>query len=224
MSFFELPIANTKSCFCGPEVEHTPLIGAEVEASRGFAERRLAEFAAGRHCARKALQGMGLAETEIPVGEGRQPMWPEGVSGSISHTEGMTGAVLAMKEHHPSLGLDIERRRSVDASLWKHLFKPEERSALLRYGSESDEWATLYFSLKETFYKLQYPLTGRFLDFLDVALVATDDGYRAEWDEGIVLPSILKRHRMGYLLTDEHVLTYGFLGPEADSLEGRLER
>ena len=161
---------------------------------------------------------MGLEETEIPVGEGRQPMWPEGVSGSISHAKGMTGAVLAKKEHHPSLGLDIEKRRSVDASLWNHLFKPEEQSALLRHGRDFDEWATLYFSLKETFYKLQYPLTGRFLDFLEVALVASDDGYRAEWDAGIVLPPVLKRHRMGYILTDEHVVTYGFLGSEQSSL------
>ncbi len=183
----------------------------EWEFAKGFGEKRLAEFRLGRQCAREALKSLGFEDVEIPIGEGRQPVWPDGICGSISHTSGLTGAILSSKEHHVSLGLDIERRRSVDGTLWNHLFTEDDRAILHAYGSDLEEWATLFFSLKESFYKLQYPITGRFLDFPEVSLTPQGDGYIALWENRLDLPKILKSHRMGYLFTEDHVVTYALL-------------
>jgi 4'-phosphopantetheinyl transferase EntD len=204
-------LSNVFSHFSSHAPDGASLIGVEREASKGFGEKRLADFLTGRHCARMALMDLGIDGGEIPVGEGRQPIWPMGVSGSISHANGLTGAILARREHHPSLGLDIERRRSVDGTLWKHLFTDADSALLETLGEDTEEWATLFFSLKETFYKLQYPISGRFLDFIDVSLVRMGDGYRVVWKEDIELPDILDNHRLGYLFTDGHVVTYGIL-------------
>lgn len=207
----DLGLNNVVRLFVSHPPDDASLIGVELEASKGFGEKRLADFRAGRHCARAALELLGIDGMEIPVGEGRQPMWPEGVSGSISHSNGLTGAILAKKVHHSSLGLDIERRRSVEGTLWKHLFTDKDTSLLRTLGGDSEEWATLFFSLKESFYKLQYPLTGKFLDFAEVSLTPMEDGFRAVWNEDVTLPDVLRRHRLGYRFTDGHVVTYGWL-------------
>ncbi len=46
------------------------------------ATSRREEFAAGRACARRALQRLGVESGPLLVGENREPLWPEGVVGS----------------------------------------------------------------------------------------------------------------------------------------------
>ena len=208
---FDLGLPHIAGRFSSKKPEGAFLFEAEREHAIGFAEKRLTEFLTGRHCAREALKSLGVAACDIPVGEGRQPVWPEGVCGSISHATGLAGAIVSGKDRHLSLGLDIERRRSVDATLWDHLFTDKDKSLLQSATTDPDEQATLFFSLKESFYKLQYPLTGRFLDFLEVSLVPNEEGYRAVWQDGIELPDKLHRHRLGHRFTEGHVVTYAVL-------------
>jgi 4'-phosphopantetheinyl transferase EntD len=208
---FPFQLDNIESFFSSSEENDHMLTERELEQSKAFGEKRLSEFRRGRRCAREALRKFGLTDIEIPIGEGRQPVWPEGFCGSISHTSGLAGAILSRKEHHLSIGLDIERRRSVDETLWDHLFTERDKTLLKALGPDPEEWATLFFSLKESFYKLQYPLTGRFLDFPEVCLAPHGDGYIALWEEGIDLPDLLRRHRMGYRFTEDHVVTYALL-------------
>src|SRR5208282_5779110 len=50
--------------------------------------KRAQEFAAGRVCARRALAELGVVDFPLRVGEDREPLWPEGTVGSITHTTG----------------------------------------------------------------------------------------------------------------------------------------
>ena len=59
--------------------------------------RRVREFAAGRQCARLALRELGGPDEAIPVGLSRQPKWPPGIVGSITHTVGYCLAVVAVR-------------------------------------------------------------------------------------------------------------------------------
>lgn len=134
-----------------------------------FSEKRFADFSTGRFCAMKVLEQYGISDAIVPIGKDREPIWPAGFVGSISHCDKLSGAIIAMKSDYISLGLDIEEIGIVTPELWDLVLTENEKNYL--YGlSEEDKriQSTAIFSIKEAFYKFQYPLTKTFLDFLDV--------------------------------------------------------
>ena len=74
---------------------------------RAVASRR-EEFRRGRTVARAALAAAGAPLTAIPVGRDRQPIWPAGFTGSITHTTGLVAAIAAQAGVVRALGLDAE--------------------------------------------------------------------------------------------------------------------
>ncbi|MCO4206057.1 phosphopantetheinyl transferase, partial [Aeromonas taiwanensis] len=50
------------------------------------APKRLGEFLAGRLAAREALRPFDLTEHPVAIGAAREPLWPAGLEGSISHS------------------------------------------------------------------------------------------------------------------------------------------
>lgn len=134
-----------------------------------FSPKRLSDFSTGRYCAMKALEQIGIQNVIIPIGKDREPIWPEGIVGSISHCESLTGAIVSRKADHISLGLDIEEIGRVTADLWPYVFTDKEIEYLNTLPIDQQELiCTSIFSLKEAFYKFQFPITNLFLDFLDV--------------------------------------------------------
>ena len=59
---------------------------AEAEHVARAVPKRVAEFAAGRTCARAALAEFGVREFTLRAATDRQPLWPERFIGSITHT------------------------------------------------------------------------------------------------------------------------------------------
>lgn len=134
-----------------------------------FSQKRLADFSTGRYCAIKALKQLRIQDAIIPIGDGRAPIWPEGIVGSISHCDSLTGAIVARSSDHISLGLDIEEIGRVTPDLWNLVFTEKENNYLSCLSDEDKRvQSTAIFSIKEAFYKFQYPLTKTFLGFLDV--------------------------------------------------------
>jgi enterobactin synthetase component D / holo-[acyl-carrier protein] synthase len=135
------------------------------------APKRAAEFATGRACARHALAALGITGFALRVGPDREPLWPEGVTGSITHTAGFCGAVVARRTLCGSLGVDAERRDAVHRALWRQIATPAELQWLegLPPGL-AVEMATVVFSAKESFFKCQFPLTHAWLNFADVSV------------------------------------------------------
>jgi 4'-phosphopantetheinyl transferase EntD len=133
--------------------------------------KRREEFAAGRLCARLLLSEFGIHNFAIEVGAHRQPLWPETLVGSITHTTGFCAAVAAPKTCLRSVGIDTEIAGSVKTELWRGICTSAE-TAWLRTSPESEQLAaaTLIFSAKEAFYKCQFPLTQERLGFHDVSV------------------------------------------------------
>jgi 4'-phosphopantetheinyl transferase EntD len=133
--------------------------------------KRAEEFAAGRLCARLLLREFGIQNFAIEVGAHRQPLWPEALVGSITHTTGFCAAVAAPKKCLRSVGIDTEITGSVKPELWRGICTPSE-TAWLRALPDSGQLAaaTLMFSAKEAFYKSQFPLTQERLGFHDVSV------------------------------------------------------
>ena len=150
-----------------------PLQGAERELASGFAPPRALEFAAGRHCAREALRALGLPPEPLLRGEGREPLWPPGIVGSISHATGYCGAVVARTRTCRGLGFDVEEWGRMRPALWRRIATPAEREWLGAQDAQGERWATVLFSAKEAFYKAQYPCSATFLGFQAAAFHPT---------------------------------------------------
>ncbi|MGC4000036.1 MAG: 4'-phosphopantetheinyl transferase superfamily protein [Anaeromyxobacter sp.] len=157
---------------CAPE----RLLGEELAAVAGVIPKRCGEFVGGRVAARAALAALGVAPVALPPGPQRAPLWPAGLSGSISHASDVCVAVAARAERFAALGVDVEGAAPLDPKLWRRVLTPEEQAQI--EAAPEDErggLAKLVFSLKEATYKCQHPLTGRFLGFQEVVV---------RWDPG----------------------------------------
>jgi 4'-phosphopantetheinyl transferase EntD len=134
--------------------------------------KRIQEFAAGRQCARRALAELGRVDVPIPVAPDRQPVWPPGVVGSITHTAGLCAAVVAESARLAALGLDTELSGAVKRELWQTICVADESAWISALApGERAAAVTLLFSAKEAFYKCQYPLVGERLSFDDLCVI-----------------------------------------------------
>jgi 4'-phosphopantetheinyl transferase EntD len=159
------------------------LLPAEAQFLGRSVAKRAQEFAAGRVCARRALADLGYEHFAVKRGADRQPIWPQGIVGSITHTVGFCAAVVAPSGTAVAIGLDSEvaggtppggsardgsARDGVKPHLWPSICVASEIEWLGTLPeSQRVAAATLIFSAKEAFYKCQYPLTQERLGFHD---------------------------------------------------------
>lgn len=131
-----------------------PLHAEEAALVAGAVEKRRREFAAGRACARAALSAMGVEAGAILRGGDGAPLWPAGVVGSISHTDGYACAIVGAASRFAALGVDAEPIGGVGDELLPRLFDDEECARLLAMTPKDRRVAaTLSFSAKETCFK-----------------------------------------------------------------------
>jgi enterobactin synthetase component D len=135
--------------------------------------KRQAEYFHGRLAARHALAAAGLPVLEIGTGAGRQPLWPFGTIGSITHNGRRAGAVALPAGAWHGVGIDIESPATPEAldSLASLAVDADELRLL---GAHRATLLPLVFSAKESFYKAAYGDVGRFFDFSAVRVTAID--------------------------------------------------
>ncbi|WP_444944592.1 4'-phosphopantetheinyl transferase [Microbulbifer sp. ZKSA006] len=133
---------------------------------------RRAEFLAGRGCAHFALSKLEMPVAEIPVGENRQPVLPEGVQASITHANNR--AICAATTNSRGLGIDYETTiaEKTAAEIKRNIVNQAEESLLADSGLAMENWLTLAFSIKESLFKALYPQVGKYFDFLDAEIIA----------------------------------------------------
>lgn len=148
--------------------------GEAVAVARAVPLRRR-EFAAGRAAARAALSDAGLPAAALPPGPDRAPCWPAGLCGSISHTRDLAGALAARRSDWPSVGLDLEPALPLDDALAEMILTAEDDDGGVLPAPLA---AKLIFSAKEAAFKAQFPLTGLWLDYPQVALRLSADTFR----------------------------------------------
>lgn len=147
------------------------LLPDEVQYLGRAVPKRIREFAAGRLCARRALEEFGFTDYPLRTDRDRRPHWPASLIGSITHTAGICGAVVAERRQFRAIGLDMEIVGCVTPEIWPTICTPEETRLLAELPEpEQSRSAALIFSAKETFYKCQYGVTRQWLEFDDVAV------------------------------------------------------
>lgn len=134
---------------------------------------RRQEFAAGRSVAKRLLAEHNTPIAALPSNPDRTPQWPSGCLGSISHCKGRCWVAIASTLYCRGLGIDVERRQTLDDSVAALLLTPDDRHALAKVNT--NDGALLVFSAKECVHKTVYPALGLKLDFQDVTIQIDPD-------------------------------------------------
>lgn len=131
--------------------------------------KRQAEFIAGRLCAQAVLQLYGHNNYCVRSGSHREPVWPPGFIGSITHNGKYAAALACPDGVLMGIGIDIET-----------IVQDEDRQALEALVVSADEVAyltasagelsydcllTLVFSAKESFFKAAFAHVKHYFGF-----------------------------------------------------------
>ena len=146
-----------------PELEPMPEERALIARS---VETRRSEFVTARHCARMALEQLGIAPAAILKGEKGEPRWPDGVVGSLTHTRGYRGAVVGRSAVVRSVGIDAEPHDVLPDGVLNAISLPAERHEIGALPADL-HWDRILFCAKEATYKAWFQLTSRWLGFED---------------------------------------------------------
>jgi 4'-phosphopantetheinyl transferase EntD len=151
--------------------EEESLVSPQAVASRRE------DVARGRSAARDALAMLGYRPTAIGRGPSREPLWPTGVVGAITHSGGIAMAVVAPADRYRGLGIDLEMRGARLSPGATRIIGSTTERAWIDAAPDPQAAATrriLVFSSKEAIFKALFPIEEVWLDFSDVELVARD--------------------------------------------------
>jgi 4'-phosphopantetheinyl transferase EntD len=202
-----------ESFFATAFLSSNVLTPREYSLISGWSEKRINEFSTGRYCARKTLEASGLELHDILVGVDREPLWPENVTGSISHCENLVGAISGKKDNVRALGLDIELIGKVEPDLWNLVFTEKEQNFLKELKPEfAALFSTVIFSAKECFYKLQFPITRTYVDFKDIEIFVSNEELKIFWvNEYNEIAPIFENVVLKFIKQKSNVITYSYL-------------
>lgn len=148
------------------------LFPAELQAIVTAMPKRRREFATVRACARRALADLGEPPAAILPGPHREPLWPIGVVGSMTHCAGYRAAAVGHASDLAAIGIDAEPHEPLPDGLLPFVAGAEEMRHLAGHKRARPEvhWETLAFSAKEAAYKAFFPLCNQWPGFKNVAV------------------------------------------------------
>ncbi|WP_158851557.1 4'-phosphopantetheinyl transferase family protein [Saccharothrix deserti] len=155
------------------------LFPEEEEHIARSVDKRKKEFTTGRHCARTALAALGYPPVPLLPGPKREPSWPAGVVGSITHCKGYRAAAVGRTSDVWTIGIDAEPNEPTPSGVLEAIAVPGElaRMGELRASGDKVAWDRLLFSAKESVYKAWFPLARTWLGFEDAEVaINPDDG------------------------------------------------
>ena len=136
---------------------HLPpaLAAAGLDCCDAVPAARRDDFLTGRRAAALCLALLGRAGPVRRLADGR-PVFPAGVSGSISHSDGL-GACAAWLGQR-GVGVDLEHVGRVPGQALRHICGPAESAWVIggRPDWSVDHRLTAIFSAKEAAYKARY--------------------------------------------------------------------
>lgn len=129
--------------------------------------KRFAERSAGRLCAEKAMfrlcqRPMRLEEYE------KYPRWPQGLTGSITHSNGFARALVTQSDGYRSVGIDSERCISARRAqiLSSRILSKWEQASWQEFSDlKFEDFLVMAFSMKESVFKTLNPVTGQYFGF-----------------------------------------------------------
>jgi 4'-phosphopantetheinyl transferase EntD len=139
----------------------------ERDVVRNAVTTRREEFLAGRALARQLASDIGVDLGDLLVGRWREPLWPMGISGSISHTGSIVA--VALRPGAEPIGIDVEHVGALDRDDATVIAHQRDRD---RVDVSSAADRTLLLSVKECVVKAaRY---NGFIELADIEVTARD--------------------------------------------------
>lgn len=175
-------------------------------------EKRRAEYLAGRAMTQAAMALLGHAPTPVSNAASRAPVWPAGLTGSISHARGRCACLLS-RNTEQTCGIDTEAMASGRslAAILSETLSAEERDTITKGAFSVATNATLAFSAKEALFKALYPRVDRHFGFDAAKLHSPPDARNLTLTLTTNLTEALRAGQsftLRHSQTDTHVLTW----------------
>lgn len=166
ISFCLLPIHSTSNQKLHPAEENY--------FSQLSSVSRKEHYRSGRICAGEVLSKLGtLGQPVLRDPQTREPLWPEGISGAITHSGNWAAAAAGKTSDVSGIGIDLEDlERQVDSRISRHVCIPEEQKWLQKCGEDFlEKNIKIIFSAKESIFKAFFPYTRTYLHFHDARIL-----------------------------------------------------
>lgn len=164
--------------------------------SPGAVKKRRNHFYMGRYAAKEALNQLGVKNFPILKGENEEPIWPENIVGSISHTNSIALACVGDKNATAGIGIDIEKiNPEVSFEISKKICLENELNWINKEGAKKLERLIMVFSAKEATFKTFFPLGKIFFGFHDASLVWNEE---KQIFHGRLLKKVADNYGQGY--------------------------
>ena len=166
ISFCLLPIHSTSNQKLHPAEENY--------FSQLSSVSRKEHYRSGRICAGEVLSKLGtLGQPVLRDPQTREPLWPEGISGAITHSGNWAAAAAGKTSDVSGIGIDLEDlERRVDYRISRHVCIPEEQKWLQECGDDClEQNLKIIFSAKESIFKAFFPYTRTYLHFHDARIL-----------------------------------------------------
>ena len=166
ISFCLLPIHSTSNQKLHPAEENY--------FSQLSSVSRKEHYRSGRICAGEVLSKLGtLGQPVLRDPQTREPLWPEGISGAITHSGNWAAAAAGKTSDVLGVGIDLEDlERQVDSRISRHVCIPEEQKWLQECGEDFlEQNLKIIFSAKESIFKAFFPYTRTYLHFHDARIL-----------------------------------------------------
>ncbi|WP_205955876.1 4'-phosphopantetheinyl transferase family protein [Pantoea stewartii] len=139
-------------------------------------KKRQAEFIAGRYMAKLCLEALSVVDHNVLIGSHREPLWPEGIIGAISHTCDRVVALVADKIDYRFAGLDVENWLDAETVelTGSDIHSNSEFNLLRDQGVNSIMASSIIFSAKESLFKATFPYIGYYFWFESARVIEFD--------------------------------------------------
>lgn len=145
------------------------LIGGE-DSRLGPRMQRVHQSRCARALAIDLLRELGVEAQAIGKGPAGEPVWPEGMTGSLAHTGQFAVAVVAAAQGCAGLGIDIEPALPLPEETESLILGDEEREWVKREAHAEPSVDRLVFCAKECVHKAVNPGSGAWLEFDEVRI------------------------------------------------------
>ncbi len=179
--------------------------------------KRKCSFFIGRYLAKKIFLALSEPLYCVAIGVHRQPIWPQGWLGSLSHTDNFAMVLLTKDQGKHFVGVDVEHiiQKQEAEEISSSIHSIEEASYLIDSGITSDLATSLIFSAKESLFKATYPYIKHYFGF-ECARITSINRQREEMsielsENMIKYSTILKKnYTCHFKIVGTKVITYVF--------------
>ena len=205
ISFCLLPIHSTSNQKLHPAEENY--------FSQLSSVSRKEHYRSGRICAGEVLSKLGtLGQPVLRDPQTREPLWPEGISGAITHSGNWAAAAAGKTSDVSGIGIDLEDlERQVDSRISRHVCIPEEQKWLQECGEDFlEQNLKIIFSAKESIFKAFFPYTRTYLHFHDARILMEQTLFQKSKSDSLSKKeknSKSEKYEFVYLLLNDKVIS-----------------